>query len=864
MDDDEQIDLEDALLAELDPAEAGSGHAVSYAEPSREETPAEREPAARDYRVDAFEAPEIEPYDDVQPVEFVSEGSFPQESPDTDSVAPATGAYTVSADEDNSSAALEDELIAMLGLLDPATGSSKASRASALAETSAPARDETAAASDTWLGGAGWKFQTTEPEKADLEAEEPAAFAETRDVEADGDDQPSFATPIIPFATVETPVVEDQPAGTFEESPVDDASADEAAIFDNFEAALHDDLAFSLEEELSATTDEPSADDAFADEEETFQEPETAKSDPAEFNVFDAIFAESLGETVAQASEEENLFEDEIPPHERAYETESDEAPILETAEMPSDDIEPMEPLDLPEFSQPEEPRSTHGDIERELDAAIAGFDQYDAGMADVRASAHSAEPAANAAHDAPVASTEGSFDLDTFDFAEDLNRDLEFVSHDLEVEQGVSAAGTDTMATEAEAESRSGRSNRGMMIAAVVGGVAILGIIGAFGLYSSDTIEDTGPVLVKADPDPVKVVPKDPGGKTVPNQDRAVYGEVDGIKAADPKQEALVSTSEEPMDLTGTLPPGISETGKSEARLQPDASTDPELLPAAGNGEPVLEPRRVRTVIVKPDGSFVSKPAGQQASATQPSSSDGVATRLIPAGSAQSGAGLTATADDAPAGTFDGAGSTGSDASTASADDAQSAPAGDTMAAVSDAPADSQQADSQQADMQQAGTTEEADATGLADATGETDVNSADGGTDATVPVRTAKTTTIRAPSSVPERPSGLPAADGAASRPTQVASAPQAAPQGQAATSEYSVQIASQPSAASAQQTATNLSRRYSDILSGRGITIQEANIEGRGTFHRVRVSASSRQDAIQLCERFKAAGGSCFVAK
>ena len=52
--------------------------------------------------------------------------------------------------------------------------------------------------------------------------------------------------------------------------------------------------------------------------------------------------------------------------------------------------------------------------------------------------------------------------------------------------------------------------------------------------------------------------------------------------------------------------------------------------------------------------------------------------------------------------------------------------------------------------------------------------------------------------------------------------------------------------------------------NLFGGRAITIQQAEIEGRGTFHRVRVAASDRQDAIALCEALKRAGGSCFVAR
>jgi hypothetical protein len=128
-------------------------------------------------------------------------------------------------------------------------------------------------------------------------------------------------------------------------------------------------------------------------------------------------------------------------------------------------------------------------------------------------------------------------------------------------------------------------------------------------------------------------------------------------------------------------------------------------------------------------------------------------------------------------------------------------------------------------------------------------------------------------APRFIPERPADQPviianAGAQTATRPQPVAPqparAPQAAPIVQQSTGGYVMQISSQPSIELAQASATNLSQRYSNIIGGRQIKIQRAEIEGRGTFHRVRVVASSRDDAIALCERYKSAGGSCFVAR
>ncbi|KFB09876.1 SPOR domain-containing protein [Nitratireductor basaltis] len=96
------------------------------------------------------------------------------------------------------------------------------------------------------------------------------------------------------------------------------------------------------------------------------------------------------------------------------------------------------------------------------------------------------------------------------------------------------------------------------------------------------------------------------------------------------------------------------------------------------------------------------------------------------------------------------------------------------------------------------------------------------------------------------------------------QPAAAQPAAPQAPAASSGWSVQIASQPSAAGAQQSYQQMAQRYGNLLQGRGVNIVKADIAGKGTYYRVRIPSSSKDDAIQLCSQLKSAGGSCFVSK
>lgn len=98
------------------------------------------------------------------------------------------------------------------------------------------------------------------------------------------------------------------------------------------------------------------------------------------------------------------------------------------------------------------------------------------------------------------------------------------------------------------------------------------------------------------------------------------------------------------------------------------------------------------------------------------------------------------------------------------------------------------------------------------------------------------------------------------AAVNPTPAAEPTAAAP----AASEWSMQIASQPTPEGAQSSYRDLLQRYGGVLAGRGVRIVKADIEGKGTYYRVRIPSASREEAISLCGRYKQAGGNCFVSK
>ncbi|GES45577.1 sporulation protein [Rhizobium dioscoreae] len=170
-------------------------------------------------------------------------------------------------------------------------------------------------------------------------------------------------------------------------------------------------------------------------------------------------------------------------------------------------------------------------------------------------------------------------------------------------------------------------RSVRGMVTTAAV--IVVLGV-GAYGAYSwvrhgAPISSFSGePRVIAADSDPVKVAPENPGGTVVPNQDKAVYDRVAGDSTAAPKQKELVSSNEQPVDVVQKtlIPEAVSpdDSDGDQVTSTPVGETeDPRLLPnqnggntnvAANNGDqvPSVSPRKVRTMIVKPDGSLVPR----------------------------------------------------------------------------------------------------------------------------------------------------------------------------------------------------------------------------------------------------------------
>ncbi|MCA1406890.1 SPOR domain-containing protein [Ensifer sp. IC3342] len=509
----------------------------------------------------------------------------------------------------------------------------------------------------------------------------------------------------------------------------------------------------------------------------------------------------------------------------------------------PESGVAPIADVDVPQLPAlevEEKPAAFATDYDLDIDAEMAQLfsTPAPAPRGAARVDDHHADTAAPKSGPQPLAVD----DFDEFEKAmeEDFQRSMAERQNAAQDTEHLAAPRLDRAAEYSE-QGYGRRSQRTMLLAASVAGVIILGGAGVYAWMggSSAALTGDGPKIILADKDPVKVVPEVKGGKTVPNQDKAVYDRVAGAQGDVPRQEALVSSTEEPMDVVQktltpeTLPLEGSDDGdamtaaspadeEEVARLLPDGDT---VDPAAAEEEraPAVAPRKVRTMIVKPDGTLVAReePAAPPTNDATASVND----QSIPA---------TASGEAAASGSKGAATVADAGAELRAGEQAAAGVEKVALAAPSDAPLEE-------------------------------------------VAVRSVKTTAIGGElAPVPQtRPAGqadASATANAAKTPaknepaTETANAAPAAPLATASVpaGSYVIQIASLPSEAEAQKSYNSLSAKFASVIGGRGVDIRKAEIAGKGTYYRVRIPAGSREEANALCSRYKSAGGSCLVTK
>lgn len=107
--------------------------------------------------------------------------------------------------------------------------------------------------------------------------------------------------------------------------------------------------------------------------------------------------------------------------------------------------------------------------------------------------------------------------------------------------------------------------------------------------------------------------------------------------------------------------------------------------------------------------------------------------------------------------------------------------------------------------------------------------------------------------------RPASPPANAAAPANPApRVANAPAAGAGG-----AFAIQLASRPSEADAQNASRQLGQRFAGQIGGKSPVVVRGESNGQ-TVYRVRVTGFAQADATAACDRIRAAGGACFVAR
>ncbi|WP_429941079.1 SPOR domain-containing protein [Agrobacterium vitis] len=492
----------------------------------------------------------------------------------------------------------------------------------------------------------------------------------------------------------------------------------------------------------------------------------------------------------------------------------------FDAAEISDQDehLEAVAHLDVPDLPPVEDaaPATYRQDYDFDIDSELATLLDQTVEPRSASAPSKPAQVAATAAVAAPVApmpplaeqvKNMPSDDFDVFEKAleEDFRKSLDG-PHSFGARPG------GPVPTPLEAEDYDDYEEpRGSRRWVAMAAAAVVVLVGGGGVYAwmktsgGETFSSSEPKVVMADKGPVKVVPADPGGKSVPNQNKAVYNRVSGSAPDQPQQKSLISSQEEPVDVAQrTLEPDnlpLEQESEADTAGINGAGMNGDAAQTGQNGQPgdaakqgdqqSLSPRKVKTMIVRPDGSLVAQETtAQQPAASQPSTAQGGAPQ--PA-AAQPGSAAPQSVEQAMA----------------SADTATAAP----------------------------------------DAT----QNSAG----------------VPAPNMpVPRnRPASSPVQTAAAAKPMPAAtpvSAPPASASTAASSGGYLVQISSLPSEADAQKSYKNLSAKFGSVIGGRGVDIKAADIPGKGTYYRVRIPAGSKDEAVSLCERYRGAGGNCMVVR
>lgn len=347
-----------------------------------------------------------------------------------------------------------------------------------------------------------------------------------------------------------------------------------------------------------------------------------------------------------------------------------------------------------------------------------------------------------------------------------------------------------------------------GLFVAGSVLSVVVLAGLGYLGYRAYATnvaVSDGGVPVIKS----VGKVKEEPPARTAQSDTAAPRLAPDRVE----DNTKLVTRSEEPVDQVSVGPRRITAGAPGTVVPQP-----------AGD-----QPRTVKTVVVRPDGSVVQQ--ATPAPAPTPVRTQPVSAETTP---------LVAVAPQAVP---------------VPVAPAPKDPIGQQIAPTSVAPAPIAAAPAPTKPAAPAASTASAPAPRLA--AQPTPV------APATRPIAPAGAPLALAPQTAPLAPAPIPGQVQPRLAATPTPPAAVAPPSAGAASGEFMVQLSSQKSEAEAQRAISQLQARYA-ALSGRSMDVQRADLGAKGVYYRVRAAGGSQEQAASLCGQVKAAGGDCMVTK
>jgi hypothetical protein len=143
----------------------------------------------------------------------------------------------------------------------------------------------------------------------------------------------------------------------------------------------------------------------------------------------------------------------------------------------------------------------------------------------------------------------------------------------------------------------------KGAITAIALVAVGVAGIGGA-AIWRGGKPADGEPRIIKAEPGPSRVQPQNPGGTEVPDQNKQIYERGGAPK---PAETRVVNRDEQPVDVQAAIRSQPRVVSPTESSGTVETAPPVQAAPSAAAG--LGEPRRVRTIAIRPDGSVISAP---------------------------------------------------------------------------------------------------------------------------------------------------------------------------------------------------------------------------------------------------------------